>query len=131
MYGLPVYREVVDVGDLEIKMGYGIMRFRIVRHMGCMGLLLGSMGCYSPSTHVDPVRPAYDAKKMAEGWYTNNKTNQDNDDEVGHYGYPVYQTDQDNPDVYVPVSPHKVIPDQQYPQDNDAEYYYYPLYFSE
>lgn len=102
------------------------MRFHVITYISYIGLCLSVIGC----SHDMPVKPQYDAKKMAEDWYANGKMVQDNDEEVSHYSYPVYQADQDNPDIYTPVKP-RVAPQEQYPADNDADYYYYPLYFSE
>ncbi len=52
---------------------------------------------------------------------------QDQDSEVNNnrHGYPVYDPNDDNPYVYTPPTP------TNYPADNDADYYYYPLYYGE
>lgn len=52
---------------------------------------------------------------------------QDQDSEVSsnRYSYPVYDGNDDNPYVYTPPTP------TNYPADNDADYYYYPLYFGD
>ena len=116
-------------------------------------------GCVSATKPAAPLKSAYNAKEMAERWRSNSQPDisstqknkqlpdrqgvrpqplrapiykdeqnlefQDQDGEVSRYSYPVYQADDDNPYVYTPPTP------QHYPEDNDADYYYYPLYFSE
>jgi hypothetical protein len=119
------------------------------------GIAMCLNACATP--HSAPS-PEYTAKDMAKKWRSNTQSGtnhpvhksqsrnsgktyyvlpppaeegdphlQDQDSEVNRnrYSYPVYQSDADNPYVYAPPTPNN------YPADNDADYYYYPLYFGE
>lgn len=82
---------------------------------------------HSPHPRVRPKNKAKILYQMPADIDQEDPSLQDNDAEIGRnkYSYPKYQPDEDNPYVYSPPSP------TNYPADNDADYYYYPLYFSE